>query len=505
MANTSILLKRSGLTGITPSSLNFGELALNYYDGKIYYKNASSVITSIGSVNSFANINANSTLILASSGSDTLALTANNGVSVVGNSGTKSINIALISSGTSGNVLTSNGTSWVSSYSPTGAGTVSSVSGTGTVNGLTLTGTVTTTGSLTLGGTLSLGSLNTLGTAAGLSTTLAMGSGGTGLIASGNTGNVLTSTGSSWVSSAPSGGAGSIANSARLVYTATSGQTLFATPPYIPGAAQLSVYISGVKQYPADYAETSNTSVTLVTGAVLNDTVLVEVNGYVSYNSVATGTLVASNGGTGVATLTGLVYGNGTAAMSAATAAQVVGVIGATAVTNATNSTACSGNAAGFPAAGVAEIGRYLDFHGASTGAADYDVRLDGGAGNGTAGSQALNVTAGGGLICNANITAYSDIRLKENISIIPNAMNKLMLLRGVTFTRNDLPDTTTLHTGVIAQEVLAVLPEAVTQNHDGIYSVAYGNMVGLLIEAIKEQQSIITNLSNRLDALEPK
>jgi hypothetical protein len=51
------------------------------------------------------------------------------------------------------------------------------------------------------------------------------------------------------------------------------------------------------------------------------------------------GTLVVGNGGTGVATLTGLAYGNGTSAFSAATAAQVVAVIGTTAVTNATNAT----------------------------------------------------------------------------------------------------------------------------------------------------------------------
>jgi hypothetical protein len=51
------------------------------------------------------------------------------------------------------------------------------------------------------------------------------------------------------------------------------------------------------------------------------------------------GTLVVGNGGTGVATLSGLAYGNGTSAFTSATAAQVVSVIGTTAVTNATNAT----------------------------------------------------------------------------------------------------------------------------------------------------------------------
>jgi hypothetical protein len=52
-----------------------------------------------------------------------------------------------------------------------------------------------------------------------------------------------------------------------------------------------------------------------------------------------TGTVAVGNGGTGVTTLTGLAYGNGTSAFTAATAAQVVSVIGSTAVTNATNAT----------------------------------------------------------------------------------------------------------------------------------------------------------------------
>ena len=54
--------------------------------------------------------------------------------------------------------------------------------------------------------------------------------------------------------------------------------------------------------------------------------------------------------------------------------------------------------------------------------------------------------------------------------------------------------------TGVIAQEVEAVLPEAVK---DGEYkSVAYGNMVGLLIEAIKEQQAQIEELKSEINSL---
>ena len=103
--------------------------------------------------------------------------------------------------------------------------------------------------------------------------------------------------------------------------------------------------------------------------------------------------------------------------------------------------------------------------------------------------SLGLGTTApgSGALYATGNITAYSDQRLKENVNIIPNSLEKVKSLRGVTFTRNDKEDTNKLYTGVIAQEVLAVLPEAVFENCNGMYSVDYGNMVGLLIEAIKD------------------
>jgi len=107
------------------------------------------------------------------------------------------------------------------------------------------------------------------------------------------------------------------------------------------------------------------------------------------------------------------------------------------------------------------------------------------------------------------NVTAYSDIRLKDNIEVIPDAMAKVQQLRGVTFDRNDfepdaetgvIPDTR--QAGVIAQEVLEVLPEVVSEMDDGTLTVAYGNMVGLLIEAIKEQQTQIEELKERINGL---
>ena len=102
-----------------------------------------------------------------------------------------------------------------------------------------------------------------------------------------------------------------------------------------------------------------------------------------------------------------------------------------------------------------------------------------------------LQVT--GNILATGNVTAYSDERLKTNIITISNALEKVLQLHGYTFDRIDLA--AERQTGVIAQEVLKVLPEAVQEDADHYYSVAYGNMVGLLIEAIKEQQKQIEEL----------
>jgi hypothetical protein len=95
MSNTSIQLKKSGTTGNVPANLVYGELALNYADGKLYYKNSSDVITYIsgGASDSFATINVNSTLVFATSPTDILNFTSSNGVTVSANPLSKTINI----------------------------------------------------------------------------------------------------------------------------------------------------------------------------------------------------------------------------------------------------------------------------------------------------------------------------------------------------------------------------------------------------------------------------
>ena len=399
-----------------------------------------------------------------------------------------------------------------------------------------------------------------------------------------------------WAAGGTGGGSGAVPgttiNSSRLNYTATAGQTLFTAPSYLIGSSQLRVYVDGVRQYPSDYTETSNTSVTLLTGAAVNDTVMIEVDGYVinpyyannigyTINSgisstantiqlaidglysvaapkaspqltgvplAVTPALTTSN--TMIAT-TGFVYGalantaatythniSGTATnitgtyAGTITSSQVTTGLGFTPY-NSTNPTGyqtaaqvssaiSSGTAANISGtyAGTitsSQVTTGLGFTPYnSTNPTGYQTaaQVSSAISSGTAATagtanatntansfqmNALGVgvsnAVAGTIVASGNITAYSDARLKDNVNVIPNSLEKVKSIRGVTFTRNDKEDSTKLYTGVIAQEVLAVLPEVVFENADGIYSVDYGNMVGLLIEAIKD-------LSKEIDIL---
>ena len=85
MANTTIRLRKSGVTSNVPVSLELGELALNYADGKLFYKASNGSIASISTspaTYSFATINANSSLILATSPYDTLSILPGNNITI---------------------------------------------------------------------------------------------------------------------------------------------------------------------------------------------------------------------------------------------------------------------------------------------------------------------------------------------------------------------------------------------------------------------------------------
>jgi len=127
-----------------------------------------------------------------------------------------------------------------------------------------------------------------------------------------------------------------------------------------------------------------------------------------------------------------------------------------------------------------------------------------GGAGNP---AQELQVTGDG--VFTGNITAYysSDISLKDNIRPIESAIFKVKQIRGVTFDWNEkageLEQQKGHDVGLIAQEVEKVLPEVIQIRKDGIKAISYEKVVPLLVEAIKEQQVTIENLTKRIELLE--
>jgi hypothetical protein len=121
-------------------------------------------------------------------------------------------------------------------------------------------------------------------------------------------------------------------------------------------------------------------------------------------------------------------------------------------------------------------------------------------------GSTGANVTVdvSGNVVATGNITAYSDVRIKEDIQPLSNALGKVLRLGGYSYLRKD-EHTGKRHIGVIAQEVEAVQPELVSESETGMKVVAYGNIVALLIEALKEEHRTVKKMEDRVHQLEYK
>lgn len=137
-----------------------------------------------------------------------------------------------------------------------------------------------------------------------------------------------------------------------------------------------------------------------------------------------------------------------------------------------------------------------ISFHRSNTYAVNIGLDLDNsfkiGAWSDGANIWRIISDSSGNFTARGNVTAYSDLRLKSNVKTIDGALEKVKKLRGVEFDKAGRHEI-----GVIAQEVQHIIPEVVLEGTDDmkILSVAYGNLVGLLIEAIKEQQTQIDEL----------
>jgi len=190
------------------------------------------------------------------------------------------------------------------------------------------------------------------------------------------------------------------------------------------------------------------------------------LTGIVTSNVAGTG--ISVSGATGAVTITN----SGVTSIVAGTGISVSGATGAVTVTaSASGSTVTP----------------------TTTNATYYVVGSSTTSGNLTASISNTNVVsynASTGALSAVSHVSSSDQRLKNNIKTIENALSKLLDLRGVSYTRNDLPEI-----GVIAQEVESIIPEVVQTGENGYKTVSYGNIVGLLIEAVKELSNEVNKL----------
>ena len=171
----------------------------------------------------------------------------------------------------------------------------------------------------------------------------------------------------------------------------------------------------------------------------------------------------------------------------------------------------CMGNTGGSPVGGNLCIGTastngVIKFHTGGTTSSNERMRITE---QGYIGINTNNPGTTYRVTINGNISASqfyvpSDIRLKNTIQPLQNTLEKILELRGVSFIYNN-DSTGKTQIGFIAQEMEKIYPELVITGNDGFKGVSYSNMTAVLVEGIKEQQSEINDLKERITILEKK
>ena len=131
-----------------------------------------------------------------------------------------------------------------------------------------------------------------------------------------------------------------------------------------------------------------------------------------------------------------------------------------------------------------------------TVGPSDADFVVRGNDGGSGITAMTLDMSAAGAATFNDDVTAFSDKRLKTDISNIENGLDKVMQMQGVYYKRNDQDDAKT-KVGVLAQDMEVIVPEVVLTADDEMQtkSVDYGKLTAVLIEAIKDLKAEIEEL----------
>ena len=293
-------------------------------------------------------------------------------------------------------------------------------------------------------------------------------------------GYVLTTGGSGsyyWAAGTGGGGGGATPgttiSTTRIYPTVNAAQTLFATPTYTPGSGQLRVYVNGVRQFGSEYTETSNTSVTLGTGASSGDVILLEVDGYINNPYYANNIAYTINSNI---------------SDTANTIQLALDGLTSKVTTYYANTSLTYANPTWLTSVSVSNLSNTAN---ALTTTGNYQV---GSLGVGTSASG-----VSGEIRAANNITAYysSDISLKESIRDIPNAVDTVCAIGGKLFDWKDSyiqehggEDGYFVRKsdfGVIAQDVEKVFSLAVRTRPDGLLAVDYEKLCALAFAAIKE------------------